>query len=194
MLKLCFATSNQNKLKEVRAGLASGFELISLDDLNFYEEIPETSGTIEGNSLQKAQFIWDRFQVNCFADDSGLEVDALDGAPGVDSAFYSGSRDFDANIAFLLNNLKDENNRQAQFKAVFTLVLEGNVQQFTGIIRGQILEQKRGEQGFGYDPVFVPDGYSHTFAEMTLDEKNKISHRAQALRQLIDFLNNYPKI
>lgn len=194
MLKLCFATSNQNKLKEVRAGLASGFELISLDDLNFYEEIPETSGTIEGNSLQKAQFIWDRFRVNCFADDSGLEVDALDGAPGVDSAFYSGSRDFDANIAFLLNNLKDQNNRQAQFKAVFTLVLEGNVQQFTGIIRGQILEQKRGEQGFGYDPVFVPDGYSHTFAEMTLDEKNKISHRAQALRQLIDFLNNYPKI
>ena len=193
MPKLCFATANANKLKEVKAALNQTFELISLADLNHHEEIPETSGTIEGNSLQKAQFIWDKYQIDCFADDSGLEVEALDGAPGVDSAFYSGSRDFDANIRLLLQNLQGKSNRNAQFKSVFTLILQGEIKQFTGTIQGQIIQQKRGEKGFGYDPVFMPDGYEVTFAEMTLDEKNQISHRAKALKQLLTFLNNYPK-
>ena len=193
MPKLCFATANTNKLKEVKAALDQTFELISLADLNHFEEIPETSGTIEGNSLQKAQFIWDQYQIDCFADDSGLEVEALNGAPGVDSAFYSGSRDFDANIQLLLKNLQGNPNRKAQFKSVFTLILQGEVRQFTGIIQGQIIQQKQGEKGFGYDPVFMPDGYEVTFAEMTLAEKNQISHRAKALKQLLTFLNNYPK-
>lgn len=194
MAKLCFATSNAHKLKEVKVALDQSFELISLADLDLQEEIPETSGTIEGNSLQKAQFVWDRYQIDCFADDSGLEVEALDGAPGVDSAFYSGSRDFDANIRLLLQNLEDKSNWKAQFKSVFTLVLQGEVQQFTGIIQGQIIREKRGERGFGYDPVFVPNGYEVTFAEMSLEQKNQISHRAKALKQLLRFLNNHPKL
>lgn len=187
-MKLCFATRNSNKIREIKQELGDTFEILSLDDVNCHEEIPETTGTIEGNSKQKALYVWEKYQINCFADDSGLEVDALNGEPGVDSAHYSGSRDFDANIDLLLKNLAGVDNRQASFKTVITLITAGKVQQFTGTIKGNILKERRGEEGFGYDPVFLPNAYDQTFAEMSLDEKNKISHRAQALRKLIDFL------
>lgn len=189
-MKLCFATRNENKLREIKNLLGNHFEILSLDDIGCQDELPETQDTIEGNSLQKAQYVWDHFQVNCFADDSGLEVEALGGAPGVDSAFYSGTRDFDANIALLLQNLENQENRQARFKTVISLIINNQSNQFTGIVEGEILPEKRGQEGFGYDPIFLPHGYSRTFAEMSLSEKNKISHRAQAFQLLAAFLEN----
>lgn len=189
-MKLCFATRNKNKLREIQELLGNHLEILSLDDIGCQDELPETQDTIEGNSLQKARYVWDHFQVSCFADDSGLEVEALDGAPGVDSAFYSGTRDAEANIQVLLKNLAGQDNRRARFKTVISLIIDQEPQQFTGIIEGEIIPEKRGQEGFGYDPVFLPNGYSQTFAEMTLDEKNQISHRAQAFQQLAAFLQN----
>lgn len=190
MKALCFATRNQHKIQEISTQLGDNFKIISLDVLGCQEELPETTGTIEGNSKQKAQYIWENYQTDCFADDSGLEVEALHGAPGVDSAHYAGTRDFQANIDLLLKNLAGQSNRNAQFKTVITLVRSGLYHQFTGIVKGQILQTTQGTEGFGYDPIFRPEGYSQTFAEMTLAEKNKISHRALALKQLIDFLGS----
>lgn len=189
-MTFCFATRNTNKLLEIKKILPDWIELINLDDINCQEELPETQATIEGNSLQKAQYIWDNYQVNCFADDSGLEVEALNGEPGVDSAFYSGERDFDKNIQKLLKNLGDNQNRKAQFKTIITLIIDGKHQQFTGIVKGNILEEKRGEGGFGYDPIFLPQGYQKTFAEMSLEIKNKISHRSNAIQQLVEYLQD----
>lgn len=189
-MKLCFATSNQNKIREIQAKLGDQFEIISLGTLGCQEEIPETTGTFAGNSLQKAQYVWDHYQVNCFADDSGLEVEALNGEPGVDSAFYSGSRDFDKNIEKLLKNLGDTSHRKARFITIITLIIDGKAQQFTGTAEGNILYEKKGIEGFGYDPVFVPDGFEQTFAEMSLEAKNRISHRSKAFQQLIDYLSN----
>lgn len=190
-MRLCFATRNANKLLEVKKILPDWITLIGLDDINCQEELPETQDTIVGNSLQKAWYIWENYQTNCFADDSGLEVEALNGEPGVDSAFYSGERDFDKNIQKLLENLGENQNRKAQFKTVITLVIEGKIQQFIGIAKGEILSEKRGEGGFGYDSIFLPEVYSETFAEMSLEKKNEISHRSKAFHQLVEYLQDF---
>jgi XTP/dITP diphosphohydrolase len=188
--KLCFATNNPHKLQEIQAILGDGFELLSLKDINCTEELPETGSTIEANSLEKAQYVYDHYQVDCFADDSGLEVDALNGEPGVDSAHYAGpQRSHADNINLLLQNLGNQTNRNARFKTVITLVQKGEVHQFEGIIDGKILTNKKGTEGFGYDPVFMPEGFDRTFAEMSLDEKGQISHRARAFQKLITFLS-----
>jgi len=187
-MELCFATNNEHKLAEVTARLGGAFTLKTLLDIGCTDELPETSGTIPGNSRQKADYVWTHFGVSCFADDSGLEVDALHGEPGVDSAYYSGSRNHEQNIQKLLTNLASEKNRTARFITVFTLVLHGVEHQFEGIVNGQILNAPQGTGGFGYDPVFLPDGHDRTFAQMTMDEKGLISHRAQALTKMIAYL------
>jgi XTP/dITP diphosphohydrolase len=188
--KLCFATNNPHKLQEIQAILGDSFELLSLKDINCTEELPETGSTIEANSLEKAQYVYDHYEVDCFADDSGLEVDALNGEPGVDSAHYAGpQRSHADNINLLLQNLGNQTNRNARFKTVITLVQNGEVHQFEGIIDGKILTSKKGTEGFGYDPVFMPEGFDRTFAEMSLDEKGQISHRARAFQKLITFLS-----
>ncbi len=188
--KLCFATNNAHKLEEIQAILGDSFELLSLKDIHCSEELPETGDTLEANSLQKAQYLYDHYQVNCFADDSGLEVHALGGEPGVDSAHYAGpQRSHADNVNLLLKNLSDKNDRSAQFRTVITLIQNGKISQFEGIIKGQIITDLRGSAGFGYDPIFVPEGYTATFAEMSLTEKGKISHRARAFGKLVAFLD-----
>lgn len=187
--KLCFATNNAHKLEEIQAILGNSFELISLAETGCKEELPETGNTLEANSLQKAQYLYDHYQVNCFADDSGLEVYALGGEPGVDSAHYAGpQRSHADNVNLLLKNLADKIDRSAQFRTVITLIQDGEINQFEGSIKGQIIDELKGSKGFGYDPVFVPDGYETTFAEMSLEEKGKISHRARAFAKLVKFL------
>ena len=189
--KLCFATNNAHKLEEIQAILGDSFELLSLKDLNCTEELPETGNTLEANSLQKAQYLYDHYQVNCFADDSGLEVHSLGSEPGVDSAHYAGpQRSHADNVNLLLKNLSDTTDRSAQFRTVITLIQNGEVSQFEGIIKGQIITNLRGSAGFGYDPIFVPEGYTATFAEMSLTEKGKISHRAKAFGKLVAFLDS----
>ncbi|WP_198174922.1 RdgB/HAM1 family non-canonical purine NTP pyrophosphatase [Spirosoma arboris] len=192
-MELCFATNNQHKLDEVAGQLGNSFVLKTLHDIGCADELPETTGTIPGNSRQKADYVWTHFGISCFADDSGLEVAALDGEPGVDSAYYSGSRDAQKNIEKLLGKLGDTNNRKAQFVTVFTLILHGVEHQFEGIIEGQILEEPRGTGGFGYDPVFQPDGYDRTFAEMSIEEKNGMSHRSRALAKMVAYLETQMK-
>ncbi len=187
-MELCFATNNTHKLEEVSALLGGAFTLKTLTDIGCAEELAETTGTITGNSRQKADYVYKTYGVSCFADDSGLEVDALNGEPGVDSAFYSGSRDAGQNMALLLTNLAGKSIRKARFISVITLVLLGVEHQFEGIMDGTIVDAPRGTGGFGYDPIFQPDGYEQTFAEMGTDEKNKISHRAQAIAQLVNYL------
>lgn len=192
-MELCFATNNQHKLAEVTAQLGDTFTLKTLRDIGCTEELPETSGTIAGNSRQKAEYVWIHFGISCFADDSGLEVEALNGEPGVDSAFYSGSRDAEKNIEKLLSNLAEKPSRKAQFVTVFTLLLHGRdagpfEHQFEGIIEGTILTEPRGAGGFGYDPVFQPDGYDRTFAEMSIEEKTTMSHRSRALAKMVTYL------
>lgn len=188
MITLCFTTNNQHKLDEVAGQLGNAFTLKTLRDIGCTDELPETSGTITGNSRQKADYVWTHFGVSCFADDSGLEVAALNGEPGVDSAHYSGSRDFGKNIEKLLNKLAVNTNRKAQFVTVFTLILHGVEHQFEGVIEGQILQEPRGTGGFGYDPVFLPDGHDRTFAEMSIEEKNGMSHRSRALAKMLAYL------
>ncbi|UHG91033.1 RdgB/HAM1 family non-canonical purine NTP pyrophosphatase [Spirosoma oryzicola] len=189
-MELCFATNNQHKLDEVSSKLGDTFQLKTLKNIGCLDELPETTGTIPGNSRQKADYVWTHFGVSCFADDSGLEVESLNGEPGVDSAFYSGSRNAENNIEKLLTNLAGQSNRKARFITVFTLVLHGVEHQFEGTIEGQIVEEPRGTGGFGYDPVFQPDGYDRTFAQMSLEEKNAISHRSRALAKMIDYLKD----
>jgi len=187
-MKICFATHNDNKLKEVKL-LLPNFEIIGLNELGHKEEVPETGATLNENSLQKADYIWDKFAVNCFADDTGIEVDALDGAPGVITARYAGEeRDNEANINLLLKNLEPHDNRNARFRTVITLIIEGNHTTFEGTVNGEITESLSGKKGFGYDPVFKPDGYDITFAEMSMEQKNKISHRGLAIQKLTHFL------
>lgn len=189
-MKLVFATHNKNKLREISQQLNNYFELISLEDIACFEDVPETSATIEGNASQKANWIAEKYKVNCFADDTGLEVEALDNKPGVMSARYAGPEKMDANnINKVLLELEGKTNRRARFKTIISLVLDGREQLFEGIINGTIIKEKRGENGFGYDPVFVPEGYHQTFAEMDAELKNKISHRAIAFKKLIEFLN-----
>ena len=189
---LYFASHNQNKVKEIAKLLPQGMELRSLDDLNLHEDIPETASTIEGNSLMKTEYVYKKHRVACFGDDTGLEVDALNGEPGVYSARYAGpQKSSEDNMSLLLSKLEGVQNRKARFKTVITFFDEnGEISQFTGIATGGITNTKSGSEGFGYDPSFQPDGYPVTFAEMSAEDKNKISHRGKAFEQLVNFLKN----
>lgn len=190
MKTLVFATNNLHKLEEVRDILGGSFRIASLKEIGCTDDIPETADTLEGNALQKARYVKEKFGYDCFADDTGLEVEALGGAPGVFSARYAGpGHDSEANMQKLLKELEGKTNRQAQFRTVVALILEGREYTFEGIVRGTILTECRGTAGFGYDPVFVPEGYAETFAEMGSEEKNRISHRARAVQKLADFLH-----
>lgn len=190
MNELIFATNNQHKLSEIQAIIGSSFTLKSLQQIGCTEDIPETALTLEGNALLKAEFVYNTYGKNCFADDTGLEVEALNGRPGVFSARYAtDGHDFEANIDKVLSELTDSKNRKARFRTVIALILNGSVYYFEGIVNGVIITERKGIKGFGYDPVFLPDGYTDTFAEMPLSEKNKISHRARAVSQLVEFLN-----
>ncbi|WP_104734042.1 non-canonical purine NTP diphosphatase [Hanstruepera ponticola] len=191
-MQLVFATNNLNKLKEVEKLIPDHIALLSLKDINCLEDIPETQNTIEGNAIQKAEYIKKQYGYDCFADDTGLEVEALNGKPGVFSARYAGEqRNADDNMNKLLTALQGSNNRNAQFKTVIALHLNGQIQTFTGICKGEITLRKSGKEGFGYDPIFKAEGFNKTFAQMILEEKNKIGHRGKAVSQLISFLNSY---
>jgi len=191
-MKLCFATNNAHKLEEVQALLGDSFTLTTLKEIGCTEEIPETHDTIPENSYEKAEFVWNNYAVNCFADDSGLEVEALNGEPGVHSAYYAGpQRNAEDNMNLLLQKLAGQENLNARFVAVITLVLDGRYYQFDGEIKGKISMEKRGTNGFGYNPVFVPEGHDRTFAEMSMQEKGELSHRARAFAKLEQFLKNY---
>jgi XTP/dITP diphosphohydrolase len=191
MNTICLATNNQHKVEELQQMLEGLFEIKTLKDIGCEEEIPETADTFEGNSLQKARFVFDRYGIDCISDDSGLEVEALNGDPGVFSARYAGEHgNHAANIDKLLKNIEHETNRVARFRTSVTLIVNGEIHQFDGIVTGKITKEKRGDAGFGYDPVFIPDGYDITFAEMSMEEKNPISHRGKAVEQLIGFLKS----
>ena len=209
-MKIVFATNNQHKLSEIRSILGETIEVLSLKDIGCDVDIPETGKTLEENALQKAQYVYDHYHIDCFADDTGLEVDALGGAPGVYSARYASiespdspekpvSHDSEANMTRLLKELGENNNRKARFRTVITLIQKKDVcpcgcmsikdiHQFEGIVNGEIIRERRGGEGFGYDPIFQPDGYDQTFAELGMDIKNHISHRARATQKLADYL------
>ena len=188
-MKLVFASSNKNKIFEIQSMLPETIQILSLEDIGCMEEIPETADNIEGNAILKANYISNKYGYDCFADDTGLEVAALNGEPGVFSARYAGKqRNSDDNMNKLLDNLSDKNNRKAQFKTVIALNLNGKQDLFTGIAEGEITFEKTGTKGFGYDPIFQPIGYKETFAELSLEIKNEISHRGKATQKLINFL------
>jgi XTP/dITP diphosphohydrolase len=188
---LCFATNNQHKIQEVRAHLGSDFQLVGLAEIGCNDELPEEQPTLEGNSFQKAEYVYKNFGVSCFADDTGLEVEALQGAPGVISARYAGEqRNAEDNMQLLLKNLSGSKNRRARFRTVITLITPAFTKQFEGIVTGQIINEHKGSGGFGYDPIFLPDGYNKTLAEMSMEEKNAISHRARAVNKLVEFLRS----
>ena len=206
-MKIVFATNNQHKLSEIRSILGDSIEVLSLKDIGCDVDIPETGTTLEENALQKAQYVYDHYHISCFADDTGLEVDALDGAPGVYSARYASmasdsgqmSHDSEANMARLLKELGNNNNRKARFRTVIALIQKKDVcpcgctsikeiHKFEGIVEGEIIRERRGGEGFGYDPIFQPDGYDQTFAELGMEIKNHISHRARATQKLADYL------
>ncbi len=192
-MKIVFATNNKNKLAEIREMLGDKIEVMSLADINCHEDIPETSDTLEGNALQKAHYVYDKYGMSCFADDTGLEVDALGGEPGVYSARYAGGEghDSEANMAKLMDKLGDNDNRKARFRTVIALITgsgEDDVKLFKGMAEGDIIREKRGGEGFGYDPIFRPEGYDKTFAELGHEIKNKISHRAKAVQKLVEYL------
>ena len=188
-MQFVFASNNPNKIKEIQLLLPKEITILSLEDIDCLEEIPETAPTIEGNAILKANYVTKKYGYSCFADDTGLEVEALNGEPGVYSARYAGEqKNADANMNKLLTNLADKENRKAQFKTVICLNLNGNQHVFEGIIKGEIINEKRGSEGFGYDPIFIPNGYDKTFAEMPIAEKSKISHRGLAVEKLVAFL------
>ena len=188
-MQLVFASSNKNKIFEIQSMLPETIKILSLEDIGCLEEIPETSDTIEGNAILKANYISNKYGYDCFADDTGLEVAALNGEPGVFSARYAGEqRNSDGNMNKLLEQLSDKNNRKAQFKTVIALNINGKQELFTGIAEGEITVEKTGTKGFGYDPIFQPIGYKETFAELSIEVKNEISHRGKATQKLIDFL------
>lgn len=192
-MKLVFATNNKHKLQEVRDIVGDRVEVLSLADINCYDDIPETADTLQGNALIKARHIYEKYGFNCFADDTGLEVEALGGAPGVYSARYAGEEcNSEANMHKLLENLTGKNNRNAQFRTVIALIIGGEEMLFDGIVKGSIATERRGDSGFGYDPVFIPDGYSESFAQMSSEMKNSMSHRFRATQLLADYLKkNY---
>ena len=209
-MRIVFATNNQHKLSEIRQILGSRVEVLSLKDIGCNADIPETGSTLEENALQKAQYVYDHYHIDCFADDTGLEVDALAGAPGVYSARYAAmgsatavaapsvgcaaavpqpkGHDSEANMARLLHELGENNNRRARFRTVIALIQQGEVHEFEGIVNGEIIRERRGGEGFGYDPIFQPDGYDKTFAELGIEIKNQISHRARATAKLAEYL------
>lgn len=195
-MRIVFATNNKNKLSEIRKILGESIEIVSLKDIGCDVDIPETGKTLEENAMQKAKYIYDNYGMNVFADDTGLEVDALGGAPGIYSARYAGGEghDSEANMAKLLNELGDNSNRKARFRTVIALLLKAEddgketEKLFEGIVNGEIIREKRGGEGFGYDPIFQPEGYDKTFAELGLDIKNRISHRARAVNKLAEYL------
>ncbi len=199
MKEIIFATHNEHKAIEIQAILGDNFRILSLDQAGLKEEVPEDQDTLEGNALQKARYVQERLGVDCFADDTGLEVDALGGEPGVYSARYAelsnekreGEEASEANIRKLLKRMEGVGERHARFRTIISLVIDGDQYSFEGIVEGKILEENRGKGGFGYDPVFMPEGYEESFAEMPLSEKNRISHRARAVEQLAEFLKNY---
>ncbi len=191
IMKIVFATNNPNKILEVQALLPTTIEIVSLESIGCFEEIPETADTIEGNAILKANYVSQKYGFDCFADDTGLEVEVLNNEPGVFSARYAGEqKNADDNMNKLLDNLSNQSNRKSRFKTVIALNLKGEQFLFTGICQGEITLEKSGSQGFGYDPIFKPDGFSETFAQLSLDEKGKISHRGKATAKLIDFLKN----
>lgn len=193
--RLVFATNNAHKLEEIRAILGNSIEILSLADIHCHADIPETADTLEGNARQKSRYVYEHYGLDCFADDTGLEVESLGGAPGVYSARYADGQGHDsqANMNKLLKEMEEKNDRKAQFRTIISLIEKGEERQFEGIVKGQITREKRGESGFGYDPIFQPDGYETTFAELGSDIKNCISHRARAVAALCDYLrkNNY---
>lgn len=189
-MQLVFASNNLNKIKEIQSILNGSIQLLSLEEIGCHEEIPETADTIEGNAILKANYVTEKYGYDCFADDTGLEVKAINGEPGVYSARYAGEqRNSDDNMNKLLSKLSDKEDRSAQFKTVIALNIKGQQHLFTGIAKGNIVLEKTGNHGFGYDPIFKPENYDETFAEIPSEVKNKISHRAKATEQLIDFLN-----
>ena len=192
-MKLVFATNNKHKLQEVRDIVGDRVEVLSLADIDCHDDIPETADTLQGNALIKARHIYEKYGLDCFADDTGLEVEAIDGAPGVYSARYAGEEcDSEANMRKLLENLTGKTNRNAQFRTVIALIINGEEMFFNGIVKGTIATEKKGDSGFGYDPVFVPEGYSESFAQMSSEKKNSMSHRFRATQQLGDYLKeNY---
>lgn len=188
-MKICFATNNPNKVKEINNAVGSIIEIVSLADIGCTEDVPEEQHTVAGNSSQKANYVKENYNVDCFADDTGLEVQALDGAPGVFSSRYAGDDcNSEENMRLLLKNLEGKEDRSALFRTVVTLIFEGKEYQFEGVVKGTIRKELSGTEGFGYDPIFEPLGYDITFAEMILEEKNRISHRGIAVAKLIDFL------
>lgn len=188
-MKLVFATNNANKLAEIKNLLPEHIELLSMEDIKCFEDIPETAKTLEGNARLKASFIATKYGYDCFADDTGLEIDFLNGAPGVYSARYSGAdKDPQANMDKVLDELKHTNNRKARFRTAIALIIDGREQVFEGIVDGAILPERKGSKGFGYDPIFQPKGFAESFAEMSMDEKGKISHRGRAFTQLIEHI------
>ena len=190
-MKLVFASNNLNKIKEIQSILNGSIELLSLEDIGCHEEIPDTADTIEGNAILKANYVTQKYGYDCFADDTGLEVNTLNGDPGVYSARYAGEqKNAEDNMNKLLDSLIDKEDRSAQFKTVIALNLNEQQHLFTGIAKGKIILEKKGNHGFGYDPIFQPENYAETFAELSSEIKNKISHRAKATQQLIDFLNS----
>ena len=198
-MRIVFATNNAHKLSEIRQILGNDIEILSLADIGCHDDIPETADTLEGNALQKAQYVYDHYHLSCFADDTGLEVDALSGEPGIYSARYAGDgHDSEANMQKLLQKLGENNNRKARFRTVIALIEKEEDDKvtepaektsfFEGIVEGQIIREKRGQEGFGYDPIFQPDGYDETFAQLGLEIKNRISHRARAVEKLAKYL------
>ncbi len=191
-MDLLFATNNKHKIHEIIAILDESFRILSLEDIGFSGDIPEDKNSLEENALQKAEFIYHRYAIDCFADDTGLEIDALNGEPGVFSARYAGKeKDSEANMNKVLNLLEGKKDRTARFKTVISLIFKGRRYAFEGAVEGKIIQEKRGTEGFGYDPIFQPDGYDQTFAEMPLSIKNKISHRSRAIRKLVIFLEKH---
>jgi XTP/dITP diphosphohydrolase len=187
--KICFASNNAHKLEEISEQLSGFYEIVSLKEIGCFEELPETGNTLESNSLEKAKYVADHYGIDCFADDTGLEIVALNGKPGVDTAHYAGpQRDANANMDLVLSNLNGKVNRGAFFKTVITLIEKGKIHTFTGVVAGKILEQRQGATGFGYDPIFQPEGFDRSFAEMTIEEKNIISHRGRAVAKLMEYL------
>lgn len=190
-MRLIFATNNQHKLQEIKKQVGSQYELLGLADVNISEEIPETHETLEENAVEKATYIYDKYNYDCFADDTGLEIEALDGRPGVYSARFAGPNcSFEDNVNKVLREMDGLENRKARFRTIIAMVEKGRIYQFEGEVKGTIIADGRGKDGFGYDPIFLPDGYDQTFAEMDLDLKNSISHRGRAMAKFIDFLKN----
>lgn len=190
-MTLVFATNNKHKLQEVQALLENDIHIVSLNDIGCMEELPETGNTLEANAQQKAEYIYKKYQMNCFADDTGLEIESLNGKPGVYSACYAGKEQNDEkNIRKVLHEMNNHQNRNAQFRTVICLIINHSYHQFEGLVQGTILKERRGIGGFGYDSVFLPHGYKKTFAEMSMEEKNRISHRAIAIKKLVNFLNS----